>query len=171
MSFAADRDLWLAELKEMPARHDPPEVIPSRSCNKPYPCELWDHCTREISVNEEIETIFKEIRREQGLTTEYVFIYAKRMIGRIDRAFHGALDRAGIKAFTFHDLRHAFASHLVMKGAGLKEVQELLGHMTLRYAHLSQDHRKKAVSLLHGLTSSKLSQSVTNPAPAIIAVG
>lgn len=60
--------------------------------------------------------------------------------------------------FTFHDLRHTFASQLLMKGGTLKDVQELLGHktmtMTLRYAHLTQEHKKKAVNLLNGLTAS-----------------
>ena len=44
-----------------------------------------------------------------------------------------------------------------MRGANLKGVQEILGHkkmtMTLRYAHLGQEHKKKAVNLLNGLTS------------------
>jgi len=44
-----------------------------------------------------------------------------------------------------------------MNGASLKDVQELLGHktfeMTLRYAHLSQAHKKNAVNLLNGLTT------------------
>ncbi|PKN30499.1 MAG: hypothetical protein CVU64_03140 [Deltaproteobacteria bacterium HGW-Deltaproteobacteria-21] len=130
---------------------------------------------REIPVNDELEALFKEIRKEQGLTSEYVFTYAKRMFSRVDRAFHGALKRAGIEDFTFHDLRHTFASHLVMKGASLKEVQELLGHktmtMTLRYAHLSQDHKKRAVCLLNGLTSANLSQNVTSSVSALSAVG
>ena len=111
---------------------------------------------REIPVNENLAQIFKEIRKDEGLTSEYVFTYAKKSLSRVDRAFKGALDRAGIEDFKFHDLRHTFASHLVMRGASLKEVQELLGHrtmtMTLRYAHLSQEHKKKAVGLLNGLT-------------------
>jgi site-specific recombinase XerD len=47
---------------------------------------------------------------------------------------------------------------MIMGGDSLKEVQEILGHktmtMTLRYAHLSQEHKKKAVNLLNGLTAS-----------------
>lgn len=67
----------------------------------------------------------------------------------IKKSFHKALKMAEIKNFTFHDLRHTFASHLVMMGVDLKTIQELLGHktflMTIRYAHLSPDHRKAAV--------------------------
>ena len=65
----------------------------------------------------------------------------------IKNAFSAAVTRAGIRDFKFHDLRHTFASQLVMRGASLKEVQELLGHknitMTMRYAHLSQESKKK----------------------------
>jgi integrase len=75
------------------------------------------------------------------------------------RSFNSAAERAGIVDFRFHDLRHTFASQLLLKGGTLKDVQELLGHntmtMTLRYAHLTQEHKKKAVNLLNGLTASK----------------
>ena len=71
---------------------------------------------REIPINNDMATIFKDIRKEQGLTSRYVFTYGKRNISRVDRAFKGALERAGIENFRFHDLRHTFASHMLMRG-------------------------------------------------------
>lgn len=66
--------------------------------------------------------------------------------------FEKALDQAGIRDFHIHDLRHTFASELIMKGADLKTVSELLGHsstrMTERYSHLSPHHKSLAVNLL-----------------------
>ena len=119
--------------------------------------------SRQIPVNDRLGTLFKEIRREQQLKSEYVFTYLTSETGKLEpvdsvkRSFAGALRRAGIDDFKFHDLRHTFASQLIMKGGSLKDVQEILGHktmtMTLRYAHLSQEHKKKAVNLLNGLTA------------------
>lgn len=64
--------------------------------------------------------------------------------------FETALKKAGIKDFKFHDLRHSAASYLVMNGASLAEIAEILGHKTLamvkRYAHLSESHVSKVVS-------------------------
>lgn len=68
------------------------------------------------------------------------------------RTFPRLLTKAKIKNFRFHDLRHTFASHLVMRGVDLRTVQDLLGHaslqMTQRYAHLAPEHRTKAVKVL-----------------------
>ena len=70
----------------------------------------------------------------------------------IKKGFKSACKRARITDFHFHDLRHTFASHLVMAGADLSTVQKLLGHktltMTLRYSHLSKAHLAKGVNLL-----------------------
>jgi integrase len=71
-----------------------------------------------------------------------------------------ALKNAGLRHIGWHALRHSFASHLVMRGAPIKSVQELLGHssieMTMRYAHLSPDVRRDAVRLLDVRESVRL---------------
>jgi integrase len=86
-------------------------------------------------------------------------------VDRFKTSFNAAVKRAGIVDFRFHDLRHTFANQLLMKGGTLKDVQELLGHttmtMTLRYVHLTQEHRRKDFNLLNGLTGTE-NATVTN---------
>lgn len=71
----------------------------------------------------------------------------------IRKAFKRILKKAGIEGFRFHDLRHSFASQLVMNGVDLTTVRELLGHAdtrtTLRYSHLSHGHKQRAVNVLN----------------------
>ena len=80
-----------------------------------------------------------------------------RILGRSARVFqevlHRVLDRAGLAPVIkkgkkrpyvrFHDLRHTFASHYVMRGGDIFRLQRILGHksisMTQRYAHLAPD--------------------------------
>jgi integrase len=45
----------------------------------------------------------------------------------IKNGFHRAVELAEVKDFTWHDLRHTFASWLTMRGASLRSVAELLG--------------------------------------------
>ena len=141
---------------------------------------------RQVPINDTLAQVFKEIRRDRQLQSEHVFTYLKNeekikgdmpvkrqkklksvpvAVKDVKKSFGTALIRAGIENFKFHDLRHTFASQMVMKGASLKEVQEILGHktmtMTIRYAHLSQEHKKKAVNLLNGLTAPKESKNST----------
>jgi site-specific recombinase XerD len=75
--------------------------------------------------------------------------------GRLDnvRKFWASiLTGAGITSFRWHDMRHDFASKLVMKGVPLNTVRELCGHAnlntTLRYAHLVPDHKTDAIALI-----------------------
>jgi integrase len=60
------------------------------------------------------------------------------------KAWYAALDRAGIKEFRWHDLRHTWASWHVQQGTRLFALQELGGwesaEMVRRYAHLAADH-------------------------------
>lgn len=109
---------------------------------------------RQIPVNEDLDMVFKEVRRQNHLKSEFVFCDSQgRRFNDVRSSFSGACRRAGVENFRFHDLRHTFASRLVMRGASIKAVQELLGHstlnMTMRYAHLSPEHLKDAVNLLN----------------------
>jgi integrase len=81
-----------------------------------------------------------------------LFVTPERNQGPSDRRlwFEKAVKKADLRpAFRYHDLRHSFCSRLVAAGVPLLEVQQLAGHKsystTLRYAHLSPDHRKRAV--------------------------
>lgn len=86
--------------------------------------------------------------------TGYVFPgkTAGEPLDDIKTAWHGVVKAAKLKDFNFHDLRHTFASKLVMAGVDLNTVRELLGHadiqMTLRYAHLAPAHNAAAVAKL-----------------------
>ena len=68
------------------------------------------------------------------------------------KAWHNALRRAEVVNFCFHDLRHTAASYMVMVGATLSSVYEVLGHsdisQTYKYAHLAPTHLQGAIKLL-----------------------
>jgi integrase len=86
-------------------------------------------------------------------------------------AFESACERAKLIDFHFHDLRHTFASWLVMRGRPLKEVQELLGHqtitMTMRYAHLSSDRLRDAVASLDDFSTRSAHEAAATPDSAV----
>jgi len=107
---------------------------------------------REIPINQEL----RETLEKHPKTTDSPYVFVSKRGGRfkdIRESYKSALEKVGIKDFRFHDLRHTFASHLVMAGVDITTVKELLGHktisMTLRYAHLSPNHKAKAVELLY----------------------
>jgi integrase len=75
-----------------------------------------------------------------------------KKMGDCRTSWENLLKAAKIENFRWHDMRHDFASQLVMKGVDLNTVRELMGHadlkMTLRYAHLAPNVKMKAVEML-----------------------
>ena len=106
---------------------------------------------REIPMNNIVQkTIIGVLKNPES---QYIFCNKDgKPYGNVRTSFFTALKKSDIVDFRFHDLRHTFASQLVMSGVDLNTVRELLGHksleMTLRYSHLSPDHKQQAVDLL-----------------------
>jgi len=118
---------------------------------------------RKIPINDQLMQVLKD----QEFRSPYIFTREnrKRCLS-VRTAFQNALRRAGIEDFRFHDLRHTFGSHLAMAGVDLITIKELMGHkaieMTLRYAHLSPDHKSRAVNSLRFLDSHNMVTQTPN---------
>ncbi len=120
---------------------------------------------REIPVNDTLKAVLQSLRRR--IDVPHVFYDPKTLkpYQGVKRSFVTAMERAKITDFHFHDLRHTFASQLVMAGVDLAAVKELLGHkdikMTLRYAHLAPAHKRRAVEVMGNLLSNPTEQNTS----------
>jgi len=122
---------------------------------------------RGIPINADLDRVLRALEPDPAKRIGPVFKRADgRAWGAIRTAFTTALERAGISSFRFHDLRHTFSSHYMMRGGSLYDLKEILGHAdiktTARYAHLSPQHLRAGVERMEGLTSAhKSAQSAT----------
>ena len=86
--------------------------------------------------------LFLNPRGEQ-LTRQGLWLIIKRYAKEL-----GIEDRV-----TPHTLRHSFATHMLNGGAGLREVQKLLGHANISttqvYTHVSRDHLHEVYDTAH----------------------
>jgi integrase len=94
-----------------------------------------------------IETLY---RRSAG--SRYVAYRTQSDADNRNQRFQTIVKKAGVLKFRWHDIRHTFASRLVMAGVDLRTVQQFMGHKsivtTMRYAHLSPEHGKAAIERL-----------------------
>jgi integrase len=126
----------------------------------------WAHCDiergnldvdgktgpRHVTAN---KTAKKALRFLQEISGEGEFVCpeASANVTRDWRRWlEKAIKDARIRNFRWHDLRHTYASRLVMSGVDLRTVQTLMGHkqiaMTMKYAHLAKGQEHSAVEKL-----------------------
>jgi len=112
--------------------------------------------TLAIPMNDRVVEILRDLAK-RNLESPFYFPhgedkYKGEALRNLKKSFRTALKEAKITDFKWHDLRHSFASRLVMGGVDLLSVQKLLGHrsarMTERYAHLSPEHLTSQIRVL-----------------------
>ena len=107
---------------------------------------------RYIPISKPLKELLKAVEKKDDYL--YVFNDNGRKLGDFKKSFHTACRNAGLKDLHIHDLRHVFASKMVMNGTSLYITGELLGHrttqMTKRYSHLVPETLKKAVDDVWG---------------------
>ncbi len=103
--------------------------------------------SRTITLHPTLRETLIKLKAESQ--SEYVFEGRKT----VKRAWQKALRLSKIPHCRFHDLRHTFASRLVMAGVDLVTVAELMGHkditMTKRYSHPTPEHKKQAIERIN----------------------
>lgn len=125
---------------------------------------------RTIPLNSVALSVLKRRAAERG-SSEYVFFNSagnKHDAGKLKRVFKKVVDGAGIKDFTFHCLRHTFATRLCQAGVDIYTVSKLMGHedvaTTARYyAHHCVDSLRRGVEVLNPC-QTLCHNSVTLPA-------
>ena len=104
-----------------------------------YVLETKSGKPREIPISPKLHAVLEQLT--PGPKHSKVFQVSEDVL---HKDFAAALVAAKIREFRFHDLRHTFASHFVMRTNDLPTLQKILGHhspaMTQRYAHLSKNH-------------------------------
>lgn len=95
--------------------------------------------------------------------SDYVFLYKGKKISQPNtKAFRKALDKAKIKDFRWHDLRHTWASWHIQKGTPLEVLKQLGGwsslDMVLKYAHVTQEQLQAAQGTAQKSTQEKSSK-------------
>lgn len=116
--------------------------------------------TARIPINDDAAEILTAWRKQSLQVGDDDLIFPSPKTGEklenARRSWEAVLKAAKIENFRWHDMRHDFASQLVMSGVDLTVVCELLNHsnlkLTMRYSHLSPESKLNAVQILNRRT-------------------
>jgi integrase len=106
---------------------------------------------REIPISGRLDEVLRLLPRSTEHSRVFLGIDGGP-IKSLKEAYAAALERAELGKIRFHDLRHTFATRLVLGGVDLFTVKELLGHSTIittqRYAHPNSRSKRDAIAAL-----------------------
>lgn len=144
-------------LTDLTRRLDIEYVFYDRSNGKPYGDikKSWASAKRRAEVQKCTKCDYQKAKDAAGDEMTYCPICNSEM-----------MLKKGIEDFHFHDLRHTFASQMIMAGVDITTVSRLLGHkslkMTLRYSHLSPAHNVEALKKMDAFFGVETNEISTN---------
>jgi len=111
-----------------------------------------------MEYNAERESLFLHLGRLPRLD-DLVFANAEGKPiapGVLSHNFARILNRVGLENVRFHDLRHTFASLMLLRGTKSKLISEALGHSSVVftmdvYSHMIEGMQQDAMLLLDGV--------------------
>lgn len=117
---------------------------------------------RTVPLSPDAATALRDLRPEKARASEFVWPALLRRQGetrsraRSEKGCWHAIDRAAKRArladVGWHTLRHTYASHLVMRGVPLRQIQTWLGHASIteteKYSHLAPEFGHAAADLI-----------------------
>jgi len=115
-----------------------------------------NYMARHIPLNKTAQKALKQwLKQTEAIESAYVFPSPRnpeKHVSSIKTVWTNVRDDCKVEDLRWHDLRHDFASKLVMKEVSLYTVQKLLGHkkisQTMKYAHLAPDFMAESVGRL-----------------------
>lgn len=131
-----------------------------------------------VPMSQEVREVMLSLKREAQAGAEFVFVNPKtgRPYTDIKKAFVWACDKAGVKDFRWHDLRHTFGTRVAEDGWSESTIAGLMGHSnpntTRRYTHATDDAKRQAVeatSVRAGNSRPKYAPKRKRP-PKLVAV-
>ena len=113
---------------------------------------------REVPISRDLLPILLDLRKGPFEKVFNITVPALRY------SWGQLLKKLGMEQYHFHDLRHTFASHYMMNGGSITDLQKIMGHsrieQTMRYAHFSPHYIQKTISVMNGVVSLPQSQSL-----------
>ena len=118
---------------------------------------------RKVITNEAALKALKEylkfsrvkLLKDHELADRYIYPQVKvdSFVVSLNRKLKKECERLSLKVITSHGFRHSIATHVFKSGAGIREVQEFLGHKKITsteiYTHVLKDELKKVVETCH----------------------
>jgi len=135
----------------------------------PIPGRFWVPANTLFlrGYKEERERLYRELGKELSLDDLVFANFEGRPIdpGVLSHTFAKIVKKTSLNGVRFHDLRHTFASLMLLRGAKPKVISEALGHASVAftmdtYSHIIEGMQEEAMALLDEVLPAGINKSL-----------